>query len=238
VLNTFSSEESGAAGERIDLVILDLDGTIYSSTATTVGAVECAVRDMNRRAGLALPVPTEDRILDGVGSTREEYVAKVIPELPPDRRAEMSDLIWHWEHELIDQGRGSLFPGAVDALDRLESDDRRLAIATNAGVGYMNFILDYFSLRNRFDECWCAGEHGTNRKSDLIGGILRALSIEASRSVMVGDRESDVAAALAAGAWAVGCTWGFADRQELAAAHRVIESFEELPGVVRDWFRQ
>jgi len=235
MLSAHVPTDPGLSRGRIELVIFDLDGTLYSSTATTVGAVECAVRDMNRRRGLDLPVPGEALILDGVGSTRDDYVARVIPDLPAGLRAEMGDLIWHWEHELIDEGRGSLFPGAIEAMDALAADGELLAVATNAGVAYMNFILDYFSIRRYFSECWCAGEHGTSDKSELIEGILRALAVDASRAVMVGDRESDVAAARAAGTGAVACTWGFAERRELAEADRVIASFDELPELVRTW---
>jgi phosphoglycolate phosphatase len=217
---------------RMDLVILDLDGTLYSSTATTLGAVERAVRDLNERHGLGLSRPSNELILSAVGLTREEFAAKVFPTLPQHHHGEMDDLVWHWERELVTRGRGSLFPGALDALDSLAVGGRRLAVATNAGTGYMNHILDYFGIRERFEAALCAGAEGTRDKSELLDMIMSALSATPDRSVMVGDRMSDVAAARRSGTRAIGCTWGFASRGELESADRVIDRFEELPAAV------
>ena len=217
----------------IDLVILDLDGTLYSSTATTLGAVERAVNDLNDRHGLGFARPTDELILAGVGLTRREFAAKVFPELPPRYHEEIDELVWHWERELVRNGRGSLFPGAVDALESLSSDGRLLAVATNAGRGYMNHILDYFDIRRYFAEARCAGQEGTRDKADLIALILDGLAVAPDRSVMVGDRQSDIDAARRAGTRAIGCTWGFASGTELAQADRLIDRFGELPDAVR-----
>ncbi len=216
----------------IDLVILDLDGTLYSSTATTLGAVERAVNDLNARHDLDLERPSNERILSGVGLTRSEFAAAVFPALPVEYHEEIDGLVWHWERELVTKGRGSLFPGALDALDALADQGRMLAIATNAGSGYMNHILDYFGMRERFADARCAGAEVTAEKSELISLILDNVSCEAGRSVMVGDRWSDVDAANRAGTHAIGCTWGFASRGELSSADRVIDRFEELPEAV------
>jgi len=156
----------------------------------------------------------------------------VFPGLPARYHEEIDGLVWHWERELVSRGRGSLFPGAVDALDALTASGRRLAVATNAGTGYMNHILDYFELRDRFSDARCAGSEGTTDKSELIGLILDELSCAPGRSVMVGDRRSDIDAAERSGTRAIGCTWGFASRGELSGADRIIDTFEELPPAV------
>lgn len=176
--------------------------------------------------------PTNDLILSGVGLTRSEFAAAVFPSLPEEYHDEMDGLVWHWERELVTKGKGSLFPGALDALDELTASGRALAVATNAGTGYMNHILDYFDIRDRFADVRCAGAENTNDKSELIGLLLKNLSLDAGRSVMVGDRRSDVDAGRRAGTRAIGCTWGFASRGELADADSIIDRFEELPGAV------
>jgi phosphoglycolate phosphatase len=52
---------------------------------------------------------------------------------------------------------------------------------------------------------------------------------------MVGDRHTDIHGARAAGALAVGCTWGFASRDELNDADRVIDNFAELTSLLKSW---
>lgn len=220
---------------KIDLVILDLDGTLYSSTATTLGAVERAVRDLNARHGLGLARPAGELVLSGVGLTRGEFARKVFPSLDPRLHDEIDDLVWHWERALIREGRGALFPGADDALDELSSKGYALAVATNAGRSYMDEILDGFELRRYLRDARCAGAERTADKSGLILAILGTLGLSAGRAVMVGDRRSDVEAAERAGTLSVGCTWGFGTREELAGADRVIDCFSDLPEIVETW---
>jgi phosphoglycolate phosphatase-like HAD superfamily hydrolase len=143
---------------NIDLVILDLDGTLYSSTATTLGAVERAVRDLNERHGDVAAPPSDDLVLSGVGATREDFARKVFPALVEEYIEEIDDLIWHWERTLVDDGQGALFPGAVRALEEMREMGFLLGVATNAGSGYMNHILDYFEIRPFFDDARCAGD--------------------------------------------------------------------------------
>ena len=218
---------------KLALVVLDLDGTLYSSRATTLGAVAHAVADLNARHGLGMPAPGEAQVLAGIGCTRVEFAKRVFPALPARYHGEIDGLIWHWERELITAGLGSLYPGAREALEDMRRDGLRLAVATNAGRPYMDTILDHFAVRRLFDECRCAGDGAPGDKSDLIRAIVAALGVEASSSVMVGDRRSDIDAAGRAGTLSVGCTWGFGTPDELAGADALVDRFEELPGLVR-----
>jgi phosphoglycolate phosphatase len=220
---------------RIDLVVLDLDGTLYSSSATTLGAVELAVRDLNARHGDVIAPPGDDLVLSGVGSTREEFARKVFPELDEKYIVEIDQLIWHWERTLVDDGMGALFPGAEKALEGMRRMGLKLGVATNAGSGYMNHILNYFDIRRFFDDARCAGEERTSHKGQLIDLILAGLSVEAGRTVMVGDRSTDIRGARESGALAIGCTWGFASRDELRDADALVDSFGELTDLLRSW---
>ena len=220
---------------NLDLVILDLDGTLYSSTATTLGAVERAVADLNARHGEVASMPGDALILSGVGSTREDFARKVFPELPERYIDEIDDLIWHWERTLVDGGHGALFPGAVTALEEMKAMGLKLGVATNAGAGYMNHILDFFDVRRFFDDARCAGVERTSHKGELIELILTKLAVDPHRAAMVGDRSTDMYGAQQAGTLAVGCTWGFATRDELADADRTVNSFAELTQLLRTW---
>jgi HAD superfamily hydrolase (TIGR01549 family) len=222
----------------LDLVVLDLDGTLYSSRVTTLGAVERAVTDLNARHGLGLRQPAEAEVLHGVGCTRGEFAERVFPTLPRRYHDEIDALVWHWERTLIEEGRGSLFPGARDALAAMRNDGARLAVATNAGRPYMDTILDRFGIRGFFEECRCAGDGGVRDKGELIAAVVGSLGADARRSVMVGDRGSDVAGARKAGTFSVGCLWGFGSRDELSAADALVERFDQVPALVRELPRE
>jgi len=218
-----------------DLVILDLDGTLYCSSPTTLGAVQHAVRDLNERHGLSVSVPDDKTILSGVGRTRPEFVRAVFPELSERYYDDMDELVWKWENALIERGHGSLYPGTAEALTGIVEAGHRLAVATNAGTAYMDHILDAFELRSFFDDIRCAGCEGTSDKADLIRTILRNLAVRPEKAVMVGDRGSDIDAAARAGTASIGCTWGFGSESELQGADRIARAVSELPPILASW---
>jgi len=220
---------------RFDLVILDLDGTLYSSTRTTLGAVERAVRDLNERHGLDVPVPDDATILGGIGSTRKDFARAVFPDLDDVYYEDVDALIWKWEDALICQGLGALYPGVVETLGALARSGYRLAVATNAGAGYMDQVLDVFELRRFFDDVRCAGREGTNDKARLIARILERLDVRPSRAVMVGDRGTDIDAARRSGTGSIACTWGFGSEAELTRADRTAREMLELVPIIESW---
>ncbi len=223
---------------RFELLILDLDGTLYSSTRTTLGAVERAVSDLNERHGLDVPVPDEETILAGIGKTRGEFARAVFPELDEAYHDDIDELIWKWENALISRGLGALYPGVVPALEDLAGRGYRLAIATNAGTGYMDRILDTYELRRHFDDIRCAGSENTTDKALLIRRILDELDAAAQEAVMIGDRASDIDAARRAGTASIGCTWGFGSEEELAGADRIARTMCDLAPLLESWERE
>jgi len=48
-------------------------------------------------------------------------------------------------------------------------------------------------------------------KTEMIEHIISAYSLEKSQTYMIGDRESDISAANAAGVASVGALWGYGD---------------------------
>lgn len=219
----------------VDLLILDLDGTIFSSGDTTVGAVTRAVDELNERHGHVADQPTGEQILAGIGSTEGDYIRTVFPSLEGRFHDEMIELIWRWERRLIEDGHGGLFPGVRETLEELGSGGLTLAIASNAKSDYMSLILDHFGIGGHFDQSKCAGSEGTTDKAHLVRDILETLEVEARRAVMAGDRESDVRAARSCGTWSVGCTWGFGSRGEIAGADRIIDRFPDLAALLHGW---
>jgi phosphoglycolate phosphatase len=71
-------------------------------------------------------------------------------------------------------------------------------------------------------------DSGLARKADLFRHLLAVEGLEARETVVVGDREHDVAAARDNGLRVVGCTWGYGSVEELAGADLLCDSPAEL----------
>ena len=84
-------------------------------------------------------------------------------------------------------------------------------------------ILTHFGLRRFFQYTYGSELDGRrSSKEELIAHVLAEESIQASKAVMVGDREHDVKGALANRVTPVGVLWGYGSHQELAAAGAIL----------------
>ncbi|HEX8167358.1 MAG TPA: HAD family hydrolase [Beijerinckiaceae bacterium] len=128
-----------------------------------------------------------------------------------------------------------LYPGALDALDRLEADGWRLAICTNKMEAHSLKLLAALGVLDRFATV-CGRDTFPWFKPDarhLIMTIERAGG-DPRRAVMVGDSYSDVAAAKAAGIPVVAVSFGYPDRPiREHGPDIVIDHFDELFGAVQ-----
>jgi len=114
-----------------------------------------------------------------------------------------------------------------------------MAVLTNKPVRPSRGICDHFGLSKYFFQNY-GGDSFHTKKPDPQG--LRALMAEAStlagpiaatETVMVGDSDVDVLTARAAGAWALGCSFGLAPhRLEAARPDWLVDHAEEWIGVL------
>src|SRR5258705_9348432 len=80
-------------------------------------------------------------------------------------------------------------------------------------------IVTHFELGRHFHAVYGAEPGGRfDRKTELLAHLIETGVIRAKTSVMVGDRDLDIAAARAHRIRSVGALWGFGDRRELTDA--------------------
>jgi HAD superfamily hydrolase (TIGR01549 family) len=131
------------------------------------------------------------------------------------------------------------FPGATDALEEVRRQGFPTAIQTSASVEeiqhrmakYPDFLTTYIN--------FVLGRDDVPRMKPAPDGILLAakhFNVPPSRCVYVGDMETDMQAAKAAGAVAVGVLTGFdgEDRLTAAGANFILPSVADIPGIIQD----
>ena len=138
----------------------------------------------------------------------------------------------HYEANLCVATR--LFPGAAEALGRLEARGFLLAVCTNKPHRLAERLLADLDIAHRFAAI-CGRETFPYAKPDprhLTMTIARAGG-DPSRAVMIGDSEADVLAAQRAGIPCIGVSFGYSPLPMAEyGASRVIDSFDELPDAV------
>lgn len=124
----------------------------------------------------------------------------------------------------------TLFPGAVDALDRLTGAGIALGICTNKPEATTFPVLDAFILGHYFKTVIC-GDTLAFRKPDPrhVFHVLDTMGADKSDAAFIGDSETDIKAAINAGLPSVCVTFGYCNVPlESLGADVLIDHFDNL----------
>jgi putative hydrolase of the HAD superfamily len=108
--------------------------------------------------------------------------------------------IAHRYRDLREAGR-SLFPGAIETLERVRSLGIAAALLTNGDSAGQRAKIEQFDLARHFDYICIEGEFGCGKPDERVyRGALEALGSAPAQTWMIGDNlESDVAAPMRLG---------------------------------------
>lgn len=204
--------------ERLKLLVFDLDGTLIDSAQDLCNSVNATLQAFGRQ-------PLEDPAIAGfVGNGAPMLVRRslamadgIAPEAVDEETLQKSYaffLQYYREHKL---DFTYAYEGVVEALHALralhdapEGRPRVMAVLTNKPVRPARGICEGLGMAGYFLHIY-GGDSFAAKKPDPAG--LRALMEEAGalpeETVMIGDSAVDVRTARNAGAWALGCAFGF-----------------------------
>ena len=205
---------------RFPVVLFDLDGTLVDSAAAILGSFHHATETVLRRR---FP---DDEILARVGGTN---LAHQMALLDPDRVDELVRV--YRAHNDPQYSELACFDGVLDVLRQLKVEGRRLGIVSAKRRPTVERVLRSAGMGEYFDVV--VGSDDTQRHKPDPEPVLKALEVlEAGpdEAAYVGDSPFDVAAARAAGVFAVAVGWGGIHRVEDADAF--VETPEALLGVL------
>lgn len=215
--------------EAPSLVIFDCDGTLVDSQHHIIAAMHSAF------AARGLGLPEADRIRRTVGLPLPVAIQSL---LPPD--AVLADVVEAYRQAAIAQRldpehHEPIFPGAIEALDRLEGAGYLLGVATGKARRGLDFTLTTHGLVGRFvtlqtNDVVAAGKPAP----DMVLQAMAETGASPASTIVVGDTSYDMEMARNAGVAAIGVTWGYHEESTLrrSGAASIISSYSELPDVV------
>src|SRR5690606_8933044 len=124
-----------------------------------------------------------------------------------------------------------MFPGALDALDRLAArDDVVLGIATGKSRRGVQAIMDLHDLHGRFVTVQTADDHPSKPHPSMVLQAIADTGVVSGKAVVIGDTTYDMEMARGAGAHAIGVSWGYhaSDALTASGAATVLASFVDL----------
>lgn len=214
------------------LVIFDVDGTLIDSQDFILAAMRCAF------TGAGHPVPSDEATKGIVGLSLPQAMEQLMPGVPAPLRDRLVQLYKDSFRAIREESGGEahspFYPGALDALERLDSAGYLLSIATGKARRGLDYMLDSHGLRPFFTGTQTADDAPSKPHPGMVLNCLAATGVEARHAVVVGDTEYDMAMARAAGVWAVGVDWGYhsSDRIRRGGAEHIVTDFSALDGVL------
>ena len=218
----------------LELVAIDLDGTLVDSVAD----LHAAVVEMQR--SLSLDAAPLEAVRHWVGNGVERLVHRALTnamdEEAPAATFEVALDGFEGAYARLNGHRSTLYPGVVEGLDWLGTLGVPLVCVTNKARRFSVPLLDALGIAGRFAD-HVAGDDVSRKKPDPAALLLAAERTGArpARAVLIGDSISDTGAARAAGFASIGVSYGYnhgRTMHELEDGLRpdvVIDSFSELP---------
>lgn len=182
-----------------------------------------------------LPVLPDSRLQNVIGLGMMEAFQCLYPEVEAERRERFVDSYRHHFVVACDTPE-RLFDGARDLLEDLSIQSVRLGVATGKSRKGLDRVLESTGCGVYFHATRCADESRSKPSPQMLLELTEELGVEPDKTLMVGDSEYDMAMAKAAGADALGVTYGVHESHRLAehGPLTTLGSVEDL----RQWFNQ
>ncbi|HVV78437.1 MAG TPA: phosphoglycolate phosphatase [Pseudolabrys sp.] len=213
------------------VIVFDLDGTLIDTAPDLIATLNVILT----KEGMP-PVPYEQaRTLIGGGAKvmlARGLAAEGRDASPAQLDKLFVDFVNHYSAHIADHSRP--FPGLEQTLDQLSGDGFKLAVCTNKLEGLSRKLLDALKLTPRF--AFICGQDtfaAPKPNPDTLRKTIAAASGSMSDAFMIGDSETDVLTARAAGVPIVAVDFGYTPRPIAEfRPDRVISRFSELPTAI------
>ncbi len=217
-------------------LIFDLDGTLIDSAPDVCASVNRVLEADGRRA---LTVEETKDMVGWGGSVLIEKALAATGDAGTTEDVEKALDAFLTTYADHPADLTTVFPGVFSALEGFKAADIKLAICTNKPTTTTPPVLSAMSLDGFFDVVSC-GDAVPHKKPDGRHILLCAeqLSVSPEASVMIGDSENDINAAIDAGVRSVCVTFGYAHVPlgEIGA-DVLINHFDDLAGALDNIFR-
>lgn len=220
--------------QKLKLALFDYDGTIVDSAIMIVEGAIAAFRICG------LPDPDPKKVRENIGKplaiALDEY-------MPPGYNVTPNEISEAYRSWYAEQGRlglqnEPLYPGVVELLKELKTDDWLIGIATNKSrIGLTNGLAKH-SLSDMFDITLSTDENIPKPNPAMAIKAMNDLGVDKENCVMVGDTINDIGLGVNAGIISIGVTWGYNDKNLLtsAGADYFVDDANELSVLMKKLF--
>ncbi|MCU7929966.1 MAG: phosphoglycolate phosphatase [Candidatus Thiodiazotropha sp. (ex. Lucinoma kazani)] len=212
-----------------EMILIDVDGTLVDSVPDLAYCVDEMMKQLGRAPH------GETKVRDWVGNGVERLVRRaLIGQLdgePEEADFERAYPIFLDLYAVNTSQRSVLYPGIREGLDYLKQQGYRLGCVTNKAAQFTLPLLQDLGIHDDF-EIIIAGDTLAKKKPDPMPLLHAAdnMGVDPTAALMVGDSQSDVKAARAAGFQIVCMSYGYNHGEDIRQYNPdvVIDSLTEI----------
>ena len=216
------------------LYVFDCDGTLVDSQHNIVAAMAAAWQRHD------FPAPAAADVRRIVGLTLEVAIARLLPRENDATHRKLANTYRDIVHDLRAnnvQGVNEepLFPGVRELIVGLSAPEMFLGVATGKNLRGLEHTLEVHGLRERVHTLQTADRCRSKPHPEMVLKAMAETGVNAHETVVIGDTSFDMEMARAAGAVAIGVSWGYHEIADLrqAGAHAIIGQPAELLAELR-----
>ncbi|WP_336046324.1 HAD hydrolase-like protein [Solibacillus ferritrahens] len=209
-------------------IIFDMDGTLFQTNLILEPALEQTFEYLRQNGHWSGATPIE-QYRQIMGVPLNVVWETLCPDLTEEIREQSNE---HFQLMLIDQiqrGNGALYPDVLPTLQKL-SEHYPLYIASNGQTAYLQAIAAHYRLDRWIKAVYSIDCVDTNNKSHLVQHIMKEHHI--NNGYVVGDRASDINAAIDNNLTSIAVNFDFAQLDEIRNAHFVVDHFLNILHII------
>lgn len=191
------------------VAVFDMDGTILDTLEDLKDSVNYAL------AECGYPQRTYDEVRGFVGNGIRKLIERAVPKGTESADIDRVHEVFTGYYKLHCADKTKAYDGIKPLIEKLRANGIKTAVVSNkADYGVQELCKQYFD--GLFD--YAVGEReGIRRKPapDSVNEALRALGMDKSEAVYIGDSDVDFETAVNAGLPCISVLWGFRDEEFL-----------------------
>jgi phosphoglycolate phosphatase len=212
-------------------IVFDLDGTLLDTAPDLVETLNVV---FTREGWTPLPYDTARNL---IGGGARAMIARGIEAggrvIAPAKLDQMfADFVSYYSEHVAD--RSQPFTGLTDALDTLDARGHRFAVCTNKLERLSVRLLDQFKLADRFAAICGQDTFGIQKPDpEILRRTVAAAGGTMKHAIMIGDSDTDIRTARAAGIPVIAVDFGYSERPiSEFGPDQVISHFAQLPASI------
>ncbi|MCU7924304.1 MAG: phosphoglycolate phosphatase [Candidatus Thiodiazotropha sp. (ex Dulcina madagascariensis)] len=221
--------------KKPEMILIDVDGTLVDSVPDLAYCVDEMMKQLGR------PPHGEAKVRNWVGNGVERLVRRALTG-QLDGESDEADYeraypIFLDLYAVNTSQRSMLYPGIREGLDYLKNQGYRLGCVTNKAAQFTLPLLKDLGVDSDF-EIIIAGDTLPKKKPDPMPLLhaAKSLGVDPVAALMVGDSQSDVKAARAAGFQIVCMSYGYNHGEDIRQykPDAVIDSLVEIRSILEN----